>query len=81
MKRPSSISVSGVATPVALASTVEHGAVLVTGDPGFRAVEHLVKIARVQASGRSGDAVLSHEGGKEQLEEKVTEATGYRQAM
>jgi hypothetical protein len=42
MKRPSSISVSGVATPVALASTVEHGAVLVTGDPGFRAVERLV---------------------------------------
>jgi hypothetical protein len=38
----------------ALASAVEHGAVLVTGDPGFRgAVEHLVKIAWVQASGRS----------------------------
>jgi ribonuclease VapC len=32
----------------ALASAVEHGAVLVTGDPGFRgAVEHLVKIAWV----------------------------------
>lgn len=28
----------------ALASAVEHGAVLVTGDPEFRAVEHLVKI-------------------------------------
>ena len=37
----------------ALASAVEHGAVLVTGDPEFRAVEHLVKIAWVQASGRS----------------------------
>jgi len=42
MKRPSSISVSGVATPVALASAVEHGAVLVTGDPGFRAAEHRI---------------------------------------
>jgi ribonuclease VapC len=31
----------------ALASAVEHGAVLVTGDPEFRAVEHLVKIAWV----------------------------------
>ncbi len=29
----------------ALASAVEHEAVLVTGDPEFRAVEHLVKIA------------------------------------
>jgi ribonuclease VapC len=28
----------------ALASAVEHGAVLITGDPEFRAVEHLVKI-------------------------------------
>jgi len=31
----------------ALASVVEHGAVLVTGDPEFRAVEHLVTIAWV----------------------------------
>jgi len=31
----------------ALASAVEHGAVLVTGDPEFRAVEHLVTIAWV----------------------------------
>jgi ribonuclease VapC len=31
----------------ALASAVEHGAVLITGDPEFRAVEHLVKIAWV----------------------------------
>jgi ribonuclease VapC len=31
----------------ALASSVEHGAVLITGDPEFRAVEHLVKIAWV----------------------------------
>ena len=31
----------------ALASAVEHGAVLVTGDPEFRAVEHLVKIVWV----------------------------------
>ncbi|RJP20000.1 MAG: type II toxin-antitoxin system VapC family toxin [Deltaproteobacteria bacterium] len=31
----------------ALASAVEHGAVLVTGDPEFRAVEHLVAIAWV----------------------------------
>jgi ribonuclease VapC len=29
----------------ALASAVEHGAILVTGDPEFHAVEHLVKIA------------------------------------
>jgi ribonuclease VapC len=31
----------------ALASAVEHGAVLVTGDPEFRVVEHLVTIAWV----------------------------------
>jgi ribonuclease VapC len=31
----------------ALASAVEHGAVLVTGDPEFRAAEHLVTIAWV----------------------------------
>jgi ribonuclease VapC len=31
----------------ALASAVEHGAVLVTGDPEFQAVEHLVTIAWV----------------------------------
>jgi ribonuclease VapC len=31
----------------ALASAVEHGAVLVTGDPEFRAVEHLVTIVWV----------------------------------
>ena len=31
----------------ALASAVEHGAILVTGDPEFHAVEHLVKIAWV----------------------------------
>jgi len=31
----------------ALASAVEYGAVLVTGDPEFRAVEHLVTIAWV----------------------------------
>lgn len=31
----------------ALASAVEHGAILVTGDPEFRAVEHLVTIAWV----------------------------------
>jgi ribonuclease VapC len=31
----------------ALASAVEHGAVLVTGDPEFRAVEHLVTVAWV----------------------------------
>lgn len=31
----------------ALASAVEHGAILVTGDPEFRAAEHLVKIAWV----------------------------------
>jgi ribonuclease VapC len=31
----------------ALASAVEHNAVLVTGDPEFRAVQHLVKIAWV----------------------------------
>jgi len=31
----------------ALASAVEHGAVLVTGDPEFRAVEHLVTIGWV----------------------------------
>jgi len=31
----------------ALASAVEHGAVLVTGDPEFRAVEHIVTIAWV----------------------------------
>lgn len=31
----------------ALASAVEHGAVMVTGDPEFRAVEHLVTIAWV----------------------------------
>jgi ribonuclease VapC len=31
----------------ALASAEEHGAVLVTGDPEFRAVEHLVTIAWV----------------------------------
>jgi predicted nucleic acid-binding protein len=31
----------------ALASAVEHGAVLVTGDPEFRAVEHLATIAWV----------------------------------
>ena len=31
----------------ALASAVEHGAVLVTGDPEFRAVEHLITIAWV----------------------------------
>ena len=31
----------------ALASAVEHGAVLITGDPEFRAVEHLVKITWV----------------------------------
>jgi len=31
----------------ALASAVEHGAVLVTGDPEFREVEHLVTIAWV----------------------------------
>ncbi len=31
----------------ALASAVEHGALLVTGDPEFRAVEHLVKVAWV----------------------------------
>jgi ribonuclease VapC len=30
-----------------LASAVEHGAILVTGDPEFRAVEHLVTIAWV----------------------------------
>ena len=31
----------------AMASAVEHGAVLVTDDPEFRAVEHLVTIAWV----------------------------------
>lgn len=31
----------------ALASAVEHGAVIVTGDPEFRAVAHLVKISWV----------------------------------
>jgi ribonuclease VapC len=31
----------------ALASAVEHGAILVTGDPEFRAAEHLIKIAWV----------------------------------
>lgn len=31
----------------AMASAVEHGAMLVTGDPEFRAAEHLVKIAWV----------------------------------
>ena len=36
-----------IADCFALASAVEHGAVLVTGDPEFRAVEHLVTIAWV----------------------------------
>ena len=31
----------------ALAMALEHSAVLVTGDPEFRQVEHLVKVVRV----------------------------------
>jgi hypothetical protein len=48
----------------ALASAVEHGAVLVTGDPGFRAVEHLVTIAWVQASGDAAFIKRSRTGNR-----------------